>query len=66
MGHSSLKQVNQKFPLVHPENYTWEYGMPSLIKDGKRIAVVTNGVMIKEAIEAADVLKQKMGLNLKL
>ena len=44
-------------PVIHDENYQFEIGKGD--RDGKDIAIVATGILVSEAIEAADILKSE-------
>lgn len=45
-------------PNVHPEDYKFEIGKGSVLKEGTDITVIANGVEVSEALEAADMLEK--------
>ena len=44
-------------PVVHEEDYKFEIGKGEVLKDGKDVAIIANGLMVAEALEAAETLK---------
>lgn len=44
-------------PNVHDENYKFEIGKGALLKDGRDVTIIANGVEVCEALEAAEMLK---------
>ena len=46
-------------PVFHDENYKFEIGKGEVVRDGKDVAIVVTGILVTEAIEAADILKSK-------
>ena len=44
-------------PVIHEENYKFEIGKGEVLKDGKDVAIIANGLMVAEALEAAETLK---------
>lgn len=46
-------------PVFHDENYKFKIGKGEIVKDGKDVAIIANGLMVAEAIEAAKVLEEK-------
>lgn len=46
-------------PVFHDENYNFEIGKGELVRDGKDIAIVANGLMVYEAIKAAEILESE-------
>lgn len=49
-------------PVFHDESYKFKIGKGEIVKDGKDVAIIANGLMVAEAIEAAKVLEEK-GIN---
>lgn len=46
-------------PVFHDENMSFEIGKGEVICDGNDVAIIANGVLVYEAIKAAEVLKTK-------
>lgn len=46
-------------PVFHSENYKFEIGKGEVVKEGKDVTIVANGLMVAEAIEAGKVLAEK-------
>lgn len=44
-------------PVFHDESYRFEIGRGEIVKEGKDVTVVANGLMVAEAIEAGKVLE---------
>ncbi|MDY2809025.1 MAG: transketolase family protein [Candidatus Faecousia sp.] len=44
-------------PVIHEEDYQFEIGKGEVLKDGKDVAMIANGLMVAEALEAAETLK---------
>ena len=44
-------------PVIHEEDYKFEIGKGEVLKDGKDVAMIANGLMVAEALEAAETLK---------
>ena len=40
-------------PVFHDDNYKFEIGKGELVKEGKDVTIIANGLMVAEAIEAA-------------
>ena len=55
-------------PVIHEEDYKFEIGKGEVLKDGKDVAIIANGLMVAEALEAAETLKaegiEAMGINM--
>ncbi|MBI1883441.1 MAG: transketolase family protein [Chlamydiae bacterium] len=61
-GPFYMRTGRPKAPIVHSENTKFEIGKGVLIKDGKDITLIANGLLVFEALSAADTL-QKQGIN---
>ena len=46
-------------PNVSPEGYQFEIGKGCLIKDGKDVVIIANGVEVSESLEAAKILAEE-------
>ena len=44
-------------PVIHEEDYKFEICKGEVLKDGKDVAIIANGLMVAEALEAAETLK---------
>ena len=45
-------------PVFHDESYQFEIGKGEIVKDGADVAIIANGLMVYEAIVAAESLKE--------
>lgn len=45
-------------PVIHEEDYQFEIGKGEVLKDGKDVAIIANGLMVAEAIEAGKILAE--------
>ena len=43
-------------PVIHDENYKFEIGKGEIVRDGSDVAIIANGLMVYEAIVAAEEL----------
>jgi transketolase len=43
-------------PIVHGPDYRFEIGKAALLRDGGDVTIITNGVLVVRALEAADIL----------
>jgi transketolase len=43
-------------PVVHDDEYHFEIGKAALLRDGGYITLIANGVLVSQALEAADML----------
>lgn len=46
-------------PVYHTEDYRFEIGKGEVIQDGSDVAIIANGIMVPEAVEAAKVLAEE-------
>ena len=46
-------------PVFHDENYKFEIGKGEVVRAGKDVAIVVTGILVTEAIEAANILKSE-------
>lgn len=44
-------------PVVFDENYKFEIGKGALLRDGTDVTIIATGLLVKEALEACDMLK---------
>lgn len=44
---------------VHTENYKFNFGKPSVLREGKDVTIFTIGVMTSRSLDAAEILKTK-------
>jgi len=44
---------------VHEADYKWQLGCPSILAEGKDVAIVSNGVMLEKALNAHRMLQEK-------
>lgn len=65
-GPVVIKVGKSSVPTVHPKNYYWLYGVPSLIAPGEDYAIFANGVMIAIALKARDMLGKTLGIRPKV
>ena len=45
-------------PVFHSEDYKFQIGKGEIVKDGKDVAIIANGLLVYEAIKAAEELKE--------
>ena len=45
-------------PVFHSEDYTFQIGKGEVVENGTDIAIIANGLMVYEAIQAAETLKE--------
>ena len=47
-------------PVIHDaDSFTFEIGKGEVMRDGTDVAIIANGLLVAEALEAADILEQK-------
>lgn len=46
-------------PMVHDTDYRFAIGKAALLRDGHDVTLMSNGVLVSQALEAADLLAQK-------
>lgn len=46
-------------PVFHEEGYHFEIGKGEVLRDGKDVAIIANGIMVPEAIEAGKALAEQ-------
>ena len=49
-------------PVFHDESYNFEIGKGEIVKDGTDVAIIANGLMVYEAIQAGEALAEA-GIN---
>ena len=49
-------------PVFHSEDYKFEIGKGEIVKDGTDVAIIANGLMVYEAIQAGEILAEA-GIN---
>ena len=49
-------------PVFHDDDYRFEIGKGEIVKDGSDVAIIANGLMVYEAMTAAEALKEA-GIN---
>ncbi len=52
-------------PVFHEEDYDFQIGKGEVIKDGKDVAIIANGLMVYETIKAGEEL-EAMGINARI
>jgi transketolase len=51
-----LRLTRQKLPELYDENYRFEFGKASVLREGDDVALVASGAAVHEALEAAELL----------
>ena len=44
---------------VYASDESFEFGKGKMVRDGNDVAIIATGLMVKEAVKASDILKQK-------
>ena len=52
-------------PVFHEEDYDFQIGKGEVVKDGKDVAIIANGLMVYEAMKAGEEL-EAMGINARI
>jgi len=52
-GPLYIRLSRQATPIIHNEDYEFEFGKGKILKEGKDIAIIATGIMVKEALEVA-------------
>ena len=61
-GPVYLRMGRLAVPVFHEEGFTFQIGKGEVMRDGGDIAIIANGLMVYEAIQAADAL-EKLGIH---
>ena len=64
-GPVIIKSGKTSVPNFHDENYVWQYGVPSLIMPGTKVALIATGIMLDKTLNAHKMLKDE-GLDTRL
>lgn len=65
-GPVIIKAGKSKVPRVHKDDYQWHYGKPSIVSNGEKYAIITNGVMVSKALRAKQKVKNNLSINPKV
>lgn len=58
-GAFFLRISRMGVPQVHAEDYSFEIGKASKLRDGQDLTIITNGVLVTRALAAAELLAQQ-------
>lgn len=58
-GPVYIRLLRQEFDAIFEDNQTFTLGKATKIMDGKDISIFATGIMVKEAIDAAKILKEE-------
>ena len=64
-GPVYLRMGRLAVPVFHEEGFTFQIGKGEVMRDGSDIAIIANGLMVYEAIQAADTL-ESMGIHARI
>jgi transketolase len=59
IGPMFLRISRLSVPMVHDDGYRFTIGKAALLRNGRDITLITNGVLVSRALEAADMLATK-------
>src|SRR6266567_4384623 len=59
VGPMFLRISRLPVPIVHDVEYRFEIGKAALLRDGRDITLIANGVLVAQALEAAEMLAAK-------
>ncbi len=54
-----LRTGRNKVPVLHSDNYKFEFGKANVLKNGNDATIIACGVMVSIALEAAELLKKE-------
>lgn len=58
-GPFYVRLIRNELPIVHADDYEFELGKASVLKEGKDICIIAIGTMVSRALEAASELEKK-------
>jgi transketolase len=58
-GPFYIRTGRPKIPVIYDENYRFQLGKAHLLRSGKDVTVIANGIMVKRAIDAAEALEHE-------
>jgi transketolase len=58
-GPIYIRLARAKFPIVYPDGYEFKIGKASVLRNGGDVSIITAGLMVFEALEAAQVLSKE-------
>ncbi|MBZ4686569.1 MAG: transketolase [Clostridia bacterium] len=61
-GPTYIRLGRAKVPVIHGEDYKFEIGKAHVEKEGKDVSIIATGLMVAQALEAAEEL-QKVGID---
>ena len=58
-GPVYLRLTRGKVPFVYDEDYKFEWGKVATLREGKDVTIFATGIMVEQALKAADALKEE-------
>ncbi len=58
-GPCYIRFARSATPVYHDENYKFEIGKGEVVVDGSDVAIIATGIVLPEAVKAAEILKSK-------
>ena len=58
-GPCYIRFARSATPVYHDENYKFEIGKGEVVIDGSDVAIIATGIVLPEAVNAAEILKSK-------
>jgi transketolase len=55
-GPMFLRISRLPVPIVHPADYKFEIGKAALLREGRDVTLIANGVLVTQALDAAEIL----------
>ncbi len=58
-GPFYIRTSRMKFPVIYPKDVKFRLGKGDILQDGRDVTIISLGLMVSEALEAARLLKEK-------
>jgi transketolase len=58
VGPVFIRTSRMPVPIVHPDDYHFEFGTAACLRDGTDVTIIANGVLVARALAAAGLLQQ--------
>jgi transketolase len=58
-GPVCIRGTRYSSPVIYDGDYSFKIGKASVLKEGKDVCIIANGVMVHRALEAAKILEEK-------
>ena len=59
VGPVYMRMYRKVAPVVHSDDYKFQWGKADVIKEGKDVSIIASGILVAEAVEAAKILADK-------